>query len=96
MDTNSHKQSKAESRRKRIIKTTLCLLLSSALLGIAQEVSTEVKVIVVRMKCECGGEMKPTGQCLTSYPPQYPHVCDKCGKKVTYRIVYPDLRYENK
>lgn len=78
------------------IALCLLLVLSSALLGLAQEVSTEVKTVVVRMKCECGGEMKPTGECLTSYPPQYPHVCDKCGKKATYHIHYPDLRYENK
>ena len=32
------------------------------------------------LKCECGGVFKWTGAVLTSYPPQYPYHCDKCGK----------------
>lgn len=33
----------------------------------------------------CGGEFNPTGISLMSNPPQYPHVCNKCGKEETSR-----------
>jgi uncharacterized Zn finger protein len=39
----------------------------------------------------CGkGEMIPTGECLTSFPPQYPHKCNACGAIQTFsNITYP-------
>ncbi len=44
-------------------------------------------------KCD-GGEMKPTGICLTSLPPQYPHRCDQCGHEETVRgKTYPHHEY---
>ena len=61
------------------------------------EKKTEVRTIMVRLMCDkCeGGEMKPTGLCLTSIPPQYPHKCDKCGAEVTvHRHTYPRTEYE--
>ena len=30
--------------------------------------------------CECGGTLKWEGAAMTSYPPQYPYTCIKCGK----------------
>ena len=36
----------------------------------------------VNLKCECGGEFIYDHVVLTSIPPQYPHTCNKCGKKV--------------
>jgi len=39
----------------------------------ASETNIIVQVILVRMKCSCGGEMKPTGTVWTTYPPQYEH-----------------------
>jgi len=61
------------------------------------EVTNEVKTVVVRMMCDtlgCKGEMKPTGVCLTTYPAQWPHACTVCKVGRTYRIVYPDKRFE--
>lgn len=62
-----------------------------------------VKTVLVKMMCKCGGEMKPTGTCytsypphyprVTSYPPHYPHVCNKCGTNATYNVSYPEIRY---
>lgn len=57
------------------------------------EKRTEVKTIRVRAICNCGGEFKPTGMCLTSYPPQYPHKCDNCGKVKTFEKSYPTVEY---
>lgn len=36
--------------------------------------------------CECGGTLKWEGAAMTSYPPQYPYTCTKCGKRYVYRI----------
>ena len=58
---------------------------------------TEVKTFLVECICDnCGeGKMKPTGTCLTSNPPQYPHVCDKCGATVTVLdMTFPYKSYE--
>lgn len=42
---------------------------------------------------ECNaGKMKPTGECLDSHPPLYPHVCEECGSKKSFRTTYPDYR----
>lgn len=61
-----------------------------------REIETEVKTYRIRLMCdECdGGEMKPTGICLTSIPPQYPHKCDKCGHEETVRgKTYPTIEH---
>ena len=57
----------------------------------------EVRIFTVRLMCDkCGeGEMKPTGICFTSSPPQYPHKCNNCGAEVTVRgNTYPRTEYE--
>jgi len=69
------------------------ILLGLALGAGAGETKLATETVLVRMMCECGGEMKPTGVCLTSNPPQYPHVCNKCGTNVTYYVTYPEIRY---
>lgn len=66
----------------------------SSVTNAPSERKQDVRIVLVRMACPCGGEMKPTGECLTSYPPQYPHKCDKCGRNVTFNVCYPELRYE--
>ena len=48
---------------------------------------TEVRTFNVRLYCVCGGEMKSNGITLTTNPPMYPHVCDKCG---TYQTLTGD------
>ena len=35
---------------------------------------------------ECNSQMKATGTVLTSFPPQYPHKCTKCGYEIRYGI----------
>lgn len=37
----------------------------------------------------CGGKFLPIGIALLSNPPQYPHVCDTCGAKKTFKSRYP-------
>lgn len=56
----------------------------------------EVKPIKVIALCECGGEFKRTTTLgtLATYPTQYPHVCDKCGKHETFFVCYPTIEYK--
>ncbi len=58
------------------------------------EKETEVKPVSVALECECGGNMKYTNKELTSYPPKYPHKCEKC-EKVENAIgrAYPYIKY---
>lgn len=58
--------------------------------------SNEVKVYVDRLYCnKCGAEMEHDGTVLCSYPPQYSHVCPKCGFRIAITTKYPNVRYEN-
>jgi hypothetical protein len=41
----------------------------------------------------CDGEMKPSGQAFASYPPQYPHHCEKCLRIETASTMYPRIAY---
>lgn len=61
----------------------------------AGETNIPMRVVLVKMLCKCGGEMKPTGECLASYPPQYTHVCNKCSTTNSYNVAYPEIRYIN-
>jgi len=54
-----------------------------------KEIKKEVKTYIVYAYCNCGGKFKSTNICLTSYPPQYPHICDKCGKEEIFNFTYP-------
>lgn len=54
---------------------------------------TEIRVFRVKMFCDCGGEMLPTGVILSSCPPQFPHQCSLCGMRATYDSSYPHLEY---
>jgi len=54
----------------------------------------EVRTFVDRLMCDCGGEMKPTGECMLSMPAIYPHRCEACGKGESVRgFTYPRVRY---
>lgn len=61
------------------------------------EVKQDLKVVYVKMTCDkCGvGEMVREGkESLFSAPPQFRHVCNRCGHKATYFASYPNIRYE--
>lgn len=61
------------------------------------EITKEIKVIGVDYVCDkCGiGKMRPTGICLDSNPPQYPHECENCGHVINmWNVTYPTTRYE--
>jgi len=46
---------------------------------------------------KCGeGKMRNAGTALLSYPPQYPHTCDKCGHQVVFSRIYPCTVQEEK
>jgi hypothetical protein len=58
----------------------------------------EVKVVRVDFKCpKCGiGYLRPTGTCLTTNPPQYPHNCNNhnCNYGKTFAgKTYPYIDY---
>jgi hypothetical protein len=42
---------------------------------------------------ECQGEMKFTGEALTSNPPRYRHACEACGRSENDRTRYPGIVY---
>ena len=52
-----------------------------------------VQTVCVDYVCDsCGeGHMRPTGLTLTSHPPQYPHLCDKCAASAVFTVIYPQL-----
>lgn len=58
------------------------------------EMVAESKVLQVFMICDkCGrGEMRPTGECLMSNPPLYPHKCVVCGHIENFNFLYPYQR----
>lgn len=49
---------------------------------------------IVKEMCECGGEFVFDGIVLTSYPPKFPHTCNKCGKTVHLDRQYPSTQTE--
>jgi hypothetical protein len=56
----------------------------------------ETKVYTEHIYCECGGEMKyeePFG-ILSTYPPIYYHICNKCRAFKNYQYIYPRIVYE--
>lgn len=47
-----------------------------------------------RLYCDkCGTEMCFSGGVLLTNPLQFPHVCPKCGFKITTEEQYPKLKY---
>lgn len=56
------------------------------------EKETEVRTFNIEYECDkCqSGNMKPTGQCFTTDPPQFPHVCENCGERQIFTgVSYP-------
>ena len=62
------------------------------------ETKRPVQPVRVDYKCDmpgCTGRMRPTGATLMSNPPQYPHDCNTCGVRMTFRgVTYPYIAYE--
>lgn len=54
----------------------------------------QVRVFQTRKMCECGGEYLPENIVLTTYPVQYPHKCNKCGKREVLDARYPKIEYK--
>ena len=53
-----------------------------------------MEVFEERLYCDlCSGEMKPTNMRLDSFPPRYPHVCEKCGWTENMCETYPRIVY---
>lgn len=65
-----------------------------------QRLETKTYVIIQKCdKCREGKMMVDENNMLTlltSYPPLYPHKCDKCGHEENYNVVYPyqQIEYE--
>ena len=59
-----------------------------------KEVKKPVREYVVHAMCECGGEFIPGDVVFMTYPPQYPHKCNKCGTSATFNKKYPSIEYE--
>jgi hypothetical protein len=60
------------------------------------EIKVDVKVVEVDMVCDgCNeGKMRSNGIVYSTYPEQYPHVCTKCSRSMTYQVRYPYIAYE--
>lgn len=55
-----------------------------------------VKQVRLHMDCDepgCTGEMLNNGSAFLCSPPQYPHICNVCGKKVSFVKRYPCLDF---
>lgn len=59
------------------------------------EIRSKLQVFELDYACDkCGnGRMRPEGVVYPTSPPQYPHVCDNCGSKMTFRAMYPRIAY---
>jgi len=57
----------------------------------------KAEVIIIRQICErdnCGGEMvRGESIAFLTDPPQYPHVCGKCGYTTNFPVSYPTTRF---
>lgn len=61
------------------------------------ETKKEVKTVQVDYECpKCEtGKLRPTGICLTTYPPMYPHKCTDCDYGETFTDkMYPYIAHE--
>jgi uncharacterized Zn finger protein len=61
------------------------------------ETRTVMQTIQIDYTCDdCGqGQMRSDGMTLTSFPPQYPHECNKCGAVKTFTSTrYPNIVFE--
>lgn len=60
------------------------------------EIKKEIKSYSVDYVCDqCEiGNLLPTGLCLTSMPPKFPHICNYCNAYYELSKRYPKIIYE--
>lgn len=46
--------------------------------------------------CECGTELKATGEMLAMHPPHYVHWCEKCRSSQHFAVAYPRVVHEER
>lgn len=56
-------------------------------------IATPMVSVKVTLRCQCGGEMRPTGGVLASFPAQYPHSCSTCGATENSAKMYPCIEH---
>jgi hypothetical protein len=55
-----------------------------------------VRPVSVVPRCRCGGEFEMVNSLsytLTTYPPKYQHICNKCGATEWFNETYPKIEY---
>jgi len=54
-----------------------------------------LRPMMVDYQCdECGkGYYRFGGKVLASYPPKFPHVCNNCGDKKTFKVTFPYIKH---
>lgn len=64
-------------------------------MGVRTDLVKVKNVLVDRLLCDdCGAEMQWGGQIYTTYPPQYPYTCPKCGNQQSVDKTYPTYYLE--
>ena len=58
-----------------------------------KEMKNKAETSIVHAMCECGGEFKRNGMVLMTYPEQYSHDCDRCGKREVVYEQSPKIEY---
>jgi len=53
----------------------------------------ELRTIQVRLRCDCGGEMKHQWSKCYAIPPEFTHVCDKCQTEVVRDTNFPRTEF---
>ena len=59
------------------------------------EIKKYLQPVEIRYVCDdCGGDVVPTGEVLTSESLKYKHKCNKCNKEYIFNKSYPHMTTE--
>ena len=59
------------------------------------EIKKYLQPVEIRYMCDdCGGDVLPTGNLVTSDTLQYEHKCSKCSKQYIFNKTYPYMTNE--
>lgn len=58
-----------------------------------RETKVPCQVYECHMHCDCGGELKSTGELCFTDPVKIKHICDQCGTFVMHTEAYPKYEY---